>query len=328
MSKRYTFGAFAAVMAVLVTAVHAQTDADAYPSKPIRLVIPYGTGGQTDALGRTIGRELSLALKQPVIVENKTGAGGMIGTKSVAESTPDGYTILMGTSSAICTGPLLFREPQVKPLDEFAHVAVVTSNPLFLVVNATSPVGNVKALLDLAKSRPQGLSYGSAGVGTPHHLAMEMLRQQTQINLTHVPYKGSQAAIVDLLGGQIDVMVSELTPAIAHIKSGKLKVLAVTAAERSRFLPDVPTFAEAGVPNVIMAGWNVVSGPAGLPPTVANRLNAVLNAIAEGPTIRAACETMGCEPAKTRNVGSTGAWVAEQVGRCEKVIREAGIKLP
>lgn len=327
MSKQCRFGVLTAV-AVFAAAAHAQVGVDAYPSKPIRLVIPYGTGGQTDALGRTIGRELSLALKQPVVVENKTGAGGMIGTKSIAESAADGYAILMGTSSAICTGPLLFREPQVRPLDEFTHVAVVTSNPLFLVVNASSPVGDVNALLDLAKSRPQGLTYGSAGVGTPHHLAMEMLRQQAQVNLTHVPYKGSQAAIVDLIGGQIDAMVSELTPAIAHIKSGKLKVLAVTAAERSRFLPDVPTFAEAGVPNVIMAGWNVISGPSGLPLPVANRLNAALNMIVEGPAIRAACESMGCEPAKTRDVAATGAWVAEQVGRCEKVIREAGIKLP
>ncbi|OQZ03670.1 MAG: hypothetical protein B6D36_12600 [Planctomycetes bacterium UTPLA1] len=328
MSFRAVF-ALSGMLLCVNAGANAQSSQETFPAKsPIRLVVPYATGGQTDALGRLVAKQLAENLKQPIVVENKTGAGGMIGTKSVADASPDGYTLLMAPSSALCTGPLLFQQPKVDPLGGFVHIAPITTNPFFLLVNASSGVTSLQGLLNKGKESSQGLNYGSAGNGTPHHLAMEMLRQQTGVPLVHVPYQGSQAAIIDLLGGRLDVMVSELTPAIAHIQAGRLRPLAVLSPQRSALLPEVPAVGEAGVPNMdmVMYGWSVISAPKGLPPRIAEELNNALALIVRGDPLKKFCTSVGCEPASPKSVGETRAFVEAQVHRCERVIREVGIK--
>ena len=297
--------------------------ADEFPSRTIKMVAPFAAGGQSDLLARTIGNELSSALKQSVVVENKTGAAGLLGARSVVDAAPDGHTLLMGTRSTVCMSPLLFKNPRIEPLEELTHLAITNTNPFFLFVRASGDVRSVEELIKKARSKT--LTYASVGVGSPHHVIMEMFAKKAQLQLTHVPYRGVPNGIVDLLAGNIDVMFIEPSSALTYFKAGQLIPLAVASAQRSSFLPDVPTLAEVGVKGVEYVAWNVVSAPAGLKSDVAERLNKVLNSITGSPAYASMCSNVGCEPAKARTLAEVKEFVRTEISQCQRLVQEIGL---
>ncbi len=298
-----------------------------WPDKPIKLVVPYPPGGLTDTLARSIAEPLSKALGQIVIIDNKPGAGTLLGAQIVARSAPDGYSLLMATSTTLGVSPALYRNGMIDPLRDFVPISLVASVPFFLVAHADTQWATLKDALDAARKGSAPLQYGSAGNGSPHHLAMEMLQKTSGIKFDHVPYKGSQLAIPDLLSGRFKLMVTDLTPAIAHIRSGRLRVLATTAPQRSAMLPDAPTFAEAGVNGVQAVAWQGVVAPAGTPRAVVERLSAEINRIVASDMLKARCAAIGCDVLAPSSSAEFSAMVASDVVRWAQVVQDSGAKL-
>src|SRR4051812_16465316 len=264
--KRFT----AAAALLAACAVHAQT----YPTKPIRIVVPFAAGGGADVVARTVGMKMTEALGQPVVVDNRTGAAGSIGAEVVAKSPPDGYTLLLGSSGPLAINPSLYSKLPYDAARDFAPISIATVMPFLLVVHPTLPVKNVKELIALAKARPNQLNYASPGAGSTTHLANELLKSMTGMQIVHIPYKGVAPAAVDLISGQVQMMAGDLSTLIPHVKSGRMRALAVTGAKRSSLLREVPTVAEAGVPGYEASGWFGVLAPAATPAPVLERLNA------------------------------------------------------
>lgn len=259
-------------LAVLPLALRAQPD---YPNKPIKIVVPYAPGGSADVLGRLAGRLLSDALAQTVVVENRAGAGGVIGSQQVAKSPADGYTLVVsGIGSHVIASAS--TATAFDGLRDFSHIALLGGPPLALVVNAALPVRDVKGFIGYTAGRPDGISWGSPGQGTHGHLAGELFRAATKLNMVHVSYKGAGPAVSDLLGNQIPAAFMTLSSANAHVDSGKLRLLAVSSTRRLPRYPDVPTFAELGFPEITGTTWFALSGPPGMPLAVVRRLNAEL----------------------------------------------------
>jgi tripartite-type tricarboxylate transporter receptor subunit TctC len=256
----------------------------AWPSQTIRLLVPYAPGGNADLLGRLIGPKLSEALGQPVVVDNKAGAGGAIGAAEAARAAPDGHTLLMGDIATHAINPAVNDKLAYKPLEQFTPVVRLTSVSLLLVVNPKLEAKSVADLIALAKAQPGTLDYASAGNGTPQHLAFEYLKSKTGIEAAHVPYKGSAPAITDLVGGHVSAMIDGT--AVPYVKDGALRALAVTGAKRSPVLPDVPTLSEAGVPGYEFASWHGLFVPAGTPSEIVARLNAEVNRTLTDPAVR------------------------------------------
>jgi tripartite-type tricarboxylate transporter receptor subunit TctC len=260
----------AALVAMLPPAV-----AQPYPSKPIKFVVPWSPGGATDAIARIIAQPLSQELGVAVVIDNRAGAGGNIGTAAFVREPADGYVILMATSSTNAANPHLYKKLGFDPDKDFTPVVYVASVPNILVVPSSSPVHSVKELLELARKQPGKLTYGSAGVGASQHLAGAMFKNTAKIDILHVPYKGSGPAAVDLMAGHIDLMLD--TGSLASIKGGKLRALAVASEKRLAVLPDVPTFKEAGLDGMIASAWYGVMAPAKTPPDVVAKLNQAIN---------------------------------------------------
>jgi len=271
--------------------------ADTYPSRAIKLVVPFAPGGNTDVVARLVGQGLAEALGQPVVVENVPGANGAIGASRVAAAANDGYTLLFGTAGTQAINPSLYRNLSEKSLGDFEYIALVTSIPNVLVVNeARTPVRSVAELVSHARERRSGMSYGSPGVGSTVHLSGELLKSAARLDLVHAPYKGSAPALSDLIGGQIDFIFENITPALPFIQSGKLKALAVTSAERLPQLPQVPTMKESGFPSFVTATWNGVLAPRGTPRSVVQRLEAATLKVASSPEFKARVAALGGEP--------------------------------
>jgi tripartite-type tricarboxylate transporter receptor subunit TctC len=308
---------------VLACAAAAQT----WPDKPIKLVVPYPPGGLTDTLARSIAEPLAKSLGQPIVIDNKPGVGTLLGAQTVARSPPDGTTLLMATSTTLGVSPALYRNGMIDPVRDFAPVSLVASVPFFLVVAADTGWTTVKDVVDAARTSPSPLQYGSAGNGSPHHLAMEMLQKATGVTFEHVPYKGSQLAIPDLLGGRFKLMVTDLTPAIAHIRSGRLRALATTAPQRSAMLPDVPTFAEAGFPGVQAVAWQGIVAPAGTPKSVIDRLAAEINHIVASDTLKARCAAIGCDALTPVSSADFAELVKTDLVRWSQVVQDSGAKV-
>lgn len=310
--------------AALLNVAHAAGD---YPSKPIRIVVPYAPGGLTDTLARSIAEQLGAALKQSVVVDNRPGAGTLVGARAVHTSPPDGYTLFAATSTTLAAAPSLYKE-YIDPVRGFTHISLVATNPFFMVSNAARGYKSVADVVAAAKrDAAKGLSYGSAGNGTPHHLIMEMFREQAKINLVHVPYQGSGKAIAGLVeAGGLDIMISDLTPALPFLKSGRINALAVADSQRSPFLPDVPTFAEAGLPGVSLVAWQSVVGPAGMPTQVTAKLNEAINRIVASPELAKRCATMGCDAAKPMSPKEFTKYVETEGVRWQRVVKSAGIQ--
>lgn len=312
-------------MALAVTAAPpwaaAQED---FPSRPVRLVVPYAAGGPADMLARSVSERLAPRLGQPVVVENKPGAGGHTGGEQVARSTPDGYTLAL-TTIAHNGAVKLYGNLRYDPLAELPPVALIAESPSVLLVSDKLPVQSVAELLALARDRPGHLTYGSAGNGSAMHMAAELFKSMTKIDVVHVPYKGGAPAMTDLLGGQIDLLFESVGTAHPHLKSGKVRALAVTSARRNASLPEVPTLDEAGVEGYESVPWYAVSAPRGVPPAVVQRLNAEIAAVLRDPSLIERWAGLGVLPlggtpaeAARRNRIETAKWSA--------VIEAAGMK--
>ena len=327
MKRQQVLGLLAAAMALAAwPAAHAQAPGANWPNKPIRWVVPFPPGGAMDAIARTLGEKAGQALGQPFVIENKAGAGGNIGAEFVARQPADGYTLMI-TSIGMATNKPLYGKLSYDPIKDFAPVSLLAVVPNVLVTNATQP--DVKTATDViaaARKAPGKLTYGSAGNGTSIHLAGEVFNSLAQIDMLHIPYKGSGPAVADLLGGQINYMFDSITSARPHIQSGKLRALGVTTAKRSATLPNVPTLAEAGLPGYEVSPWFAVFMPAGTPAPIVNKLNAALRDAMKQPDVVARFETIGAEP-----VGSTPAELARHLTReserWAKLITERNIKL-
>jgi tripartite-type tricarboxylate transporter receptor subunit TctC len=312
----------AAAVIALATPVTAQTAA--YPAGPIRLIVAYPTGGANDFLARVIGQKLTEEWKQPVVVENKPGASGLIGSDIVAKSPPDGQTLLL-TSVTNVILPALNDKMPYDPIKDFTSVALVAYGPLLFVVHPSVPAKTVSEFIALAKSQPGKLSYGTAGSGTSVHVAVEMFKKMAGVDIVHVPYKGSGPAMMDLVGGQTQMMMDVLPSALPQVRSGKLRVLAVTGSKRIPELPDVPTVSESGLPGFDVAAWWGVVGPQGMPPAVVEKLNTTINRIVAQPEMREAFSARGLEPVTTTPTEFDR--VARKDGaRFGAVIKDVGIK--
>jgi tripartite-type tricarboxylate transporter receptor subunit TctC len=317
------FSVCASLLACALTAAaHAQT----FPTKPVRMIVPFPPGGTTDILARVAAQKLSEALGQQVIVDNRPGAGGNIGTELVAKAPPDGYTLLTDPGSTLTINPSLFTKLPFDPLKDFAPVTIMAAVPNLLVVHPSLPVRNVKELIALAKARPDQLSYASTGAGQSTHLSMELFKSMARVKITHVPYKGSAPAITDLLGGHVLLMFDNMPSALPHAKAGKLRGIAVSTAKRSPVTPDIPTVAESGLPGFEVSVWFGVLATAGTPRDIVERLNRVLVKALQSADVRERLSSQGAEP-----IGNTPDEFTAQMKRdlvkWAKVVKDADIKL-
>lgn len=296
--------------------------AQGYPNRPVKIVVPFAAGGGTDVMARNIAQKLSEAWSQPVVVENRTGAGGIIGADAVAKSPPDGYTFLMGTTTTAINASLVVKPPYDMQRD-LQPVAMLSFYPMAAVMRADSPVRSLQDLVAL--SHKQALSAGSGGNGTPQHLVLEMFKGATGAKILHVPYKGGAPALVALLGAQNDVMFTLWPECLPHVQSGKLRALAVTTPTRLAQMPDIPTTAEAGFPAVQATGWQGVMVRAGTPTDIVARINAQVNSIMAVPDMKSRILEQGFMPV-TMGVGDTEKFVSADVEGWGKIIREGNIK--
>ena len=303
----------------------AGTASAAYPDRPITLIVPWAPGGSTDILARAIAEQLTKSMGQPVVVENKAGASGNIGSNMVAKAKPDGYTLLIGSMSTHAMNPALIPNMPFKGADDFTPIALVANVINTMVINPSVPARNVQEFIAYAKANPGKLAYASAGGGSTNHLSAEMFNKAAGIQMLHVPYKGGAPAVMDTVANQTQVLFSAGTQTLPHVKAGKLRLLAVTEPRRSALLKDVPTVAET-LPGYEMSVWYAVFGPAGMPHELATRLNAEINKALAVPEVRARMDAMGVEL-----VNSTPEQLAETLkrdtARYSKVIHELGIKL-
>jgi tripartite-type tricarboxylate transporter receptor subunit TctC len=310
---------------VLSALLIAATASAAYPDKPITLVVPWAPGGSTDILARAIAEQLTKSMGQPVLVENRAGASGNIGSNIVAKAKPDGYTLLIGSMSTHAMNPALMPDMPFKGADDFTPIALVANVINTMVINPSVPAKNLQEFIAYAKANPGKLAYASAGAGSTNHLSAEMFNKAAGIKMLHVPYKGGAPAVMDTVANQTQVLFSAGTQTLPHVKTGKLRLLAVTEARRSALLKDVPTVAET-LPGYEMSVWYAAFGPAGMPHELAAKLNAEINKALAVPEVRSRMDAMGVEV-----INSTPEQLAETLkrdtARYTKVIHELGIKL-
>jgi len=300
--------------------------AQEYPTKPIRLVITYPPGGNTDLVGRALALKLGEFMGQQVVVDNRGGAGGVLGSMITAQSAPDGYTIMLGTSAGMVINPLLSRKLTYDPVRDFAPVSMVVIVPQLLVINPQLPVKNVRELIAFAKAKPGYLNAGSSGVGTPNHFGTELLKWLAGVDIVHVPYKGGAPALTDLLGGQIQMAFSSVPAVLPHIKAGRLVALGVGSAKRSPALPNIPTIAEAGVPGYEYTTWYGVFAPAKTPRTLIARLNAEIVKAMETPDIKDRFTALGGDP-DPGTPEELRAYMANESAKWAKIIKAANIRV-
>jgi tripartite-type tricarboxylate transporter receptor subunit TctC len=320
--------AAAAVLTCLGSAV-AQTPssgaAQAYPVKPVRLIVPFPPGGGTDFVARAIQPRLAEALGQQILIDNRAGATGIVGTELGAKAPPDGYTLTMATGATISANMALFPKLPYDPPKDFVAVTLVASQPNVLAVHPLLPAKTVRDLIAIAKARPGQLNYGTSGAGSSHHLSGELLKSMAGINIVHVPYKGTGPAIIDAVGGHVEVIFSGIAAILPQVKSGKLRALGITAARRSPILPNVPTIAESGLPGYEITSWHGVLAPAGTPPAVVARVRDAAAKALASPDVHERFASQGAEP-----VGSTpdafAKFLRADIAKIGKLIRTAGIK--
>lgn len=322
--NRLSQGIAVMVCGLSVFTVPAVVSAQEYPTRPIRFVVPFPPGGGNDIVGRIVAQKLSEGLKQTVVVDNRGGAGGTIGTDMVAKAPADGHTMLINNISLAVNATLIPRLPY-DTLRQLAPVSIIGRQPNILVVYPGSKAKSVKELLDLARAKPGGVNYGSGGVGTASHLATELLQLSTGTKMTHIPYKGLGPALVDLMGGRTEFIISTMASALPQLKSGKLRPLAVTTLKRSAFFPELPTMIEAGVAGFDFTTWYVLVVPAGTPKAVMTRINTELAKIAALPQIKEQFSAQGLETAHT-SAGEAQAYLAAEVVKWGKVIKASGAR--
>ncbi len=298
--------------------------AQSYPTRPVRLIVPQSAGGSTDLVARPLAQRLGEALGQTVVVDNRVGAGSTIGTDIVAKAPPDGYTLL-AVAASFTMSPSLYKKLPFDPVRDFEPISQLTSLPNILVVRPALPATTLKEFIAYAKARPGELNFGSSGVGTGTHMSMELLMNLTGIRMTHVPYKGGAPSVTALLGNEVNVVFATISTALPHVKSGRLRALAVSTAKRSAAAPDVPTIAEAGVPGFDYSSWIGLLAPARTSPAIVSLLHGEAVKIMHGPELKGVMASEGSEPAATAPA-EFGALIKREVARWKSVAKAAGIK--
>ena len=324
MKRRTLF--LAASLLVLGVSLAGVAHAQAWPAKPLRMVVPFGAGSPPDVLGRLFSRTLNEALGQQVVVENRVGAGGTIGSEAVAKSAPDGYTLMLGSSSTLAIAPSLYPALAYRPERDFAPVMLAASAPFFVIVHPSLGVSSLREFIELARAKPGQYTYGSTGNGTPLHIAGEMFKSTTGVSLTHVPYKDMGPVNNDFLAGRVQVMFQQLPAMLQHIRSGNLRALAVASSKRDPQVPEVPTSAEAGLAGYEVSSWFGVVAPRGVPAEIIQRLNAELQKSLAQPEVRATLGRLGFEP-----VGGSaeqfGSYIQSELKRWSDAVKASGAKL-
>ncbi|MGE5525783.1 MAG: Bug family tripartite tricarboxylate transporter substrate binding protein [Rhodospirillaceae bacterium] len=318
--KRIHF--YAAVVALGVSAACAA----AYPEKPIRVIVPTPAGGTPDVVARMVTPGLASALGQQMVVDNRGGAGGLIGAELAARATPDGYTLLLSSPGPLTILPHLQQKIAYDPQKDFAPIGLISVGPFLLITHPSVPAKTVKELIALAKAQPNKLNYASAGNGAANHLAMELFKSMAGVQINHVPYKGAPQAVTDVLAGHMNMMFNSIAPVIQHIHAGRIRVLGIGGTKRSPQLPEVPTISEAGVPGYEAVSWFGLLAPAHTPKPIVMQLNQVLTKVVQRPETRTQFETQGADP-----VGSSpeefGALIRRESQRYAKVVKSSGAKV-
>jgi tripartite-type tricarboxylate transporter receptor subunit TctC len=295
-----------------------------FPDKPIRIVVPFAPGGGTDVLTRIVAQQMAEDMKAQIVIENRPGAGGALGAALVAKAAPDGYTLYVGTT-ATSMMPSLSKGLSFDPIADFVPIALIGSSPFILITNNKLPVSTLPELLALARSKPGSLSYGSAGNGSINHVGMELFKSMAQVDILHVPYKGSSAALADVLGGQLSMMMDTVVSSSQHVKSGAVKALAVTSLEKASLTPTIPTVSDQGIKGFDVTAWYGFVAPKGTPQAVLQRLNVEVNKALANPAVRARFEKLGAEPVPSTLEGFGKMWISEEK-KWTGVIRNANIR--
>ena len=314
------------LVAIVAAIAGSAARAQSYPVKPVRLIVPFPPGGNTDTLGRLMAQKLTDAFGQPFFVENRSGGSGTVGADAAAKSPPDGYTIFFGTTGTLSSAPALQPKLPYDPVKSFAPISALAGAPVVVMVNSALPVNSLKEFIEYAKSRPGKLTYGSAGVGHFLHIAGEAFNSAAGVQLFHVPYKGVNQALVDMLAGRLDVMIDTIVIYAPHVRSGKLRALAVAHGRRLSSVPDVPTTAEAGLPGYEFAAYFGLLAPEGTPAEIVRRLNTEVVKALAAPDLIESLAKMGLEPTPT-TPEQYAALIAEEGGKWKRLVVRIGIKL-
>ncbi len=300
--------------------------AQAYPDKPIRVIVPVPAGGTPDVVARTVAPGLSSLLGQQLVIDNRGGAGGLIGVELAARAIPDGYTLLFSSPGALTILPHLKQQVPYDTLRDFAPISLISIGPFLLITHPSVPVKTVKELIALAKAEPGKLNYASAGNGVANHLAMELFKSMAGVNITHVPYKGAPQAVTDLIGGNVDVMFNSIAPVLPQIKAGRLRLLGIASAKRSPQLPDTPTISEAGVPGFEAVNWFGLFAPAKTPQPIIARLNAAVVKVVRAPETRMQFEIQGTDPVAS-SPAEFAAFIRRDLEKYAKIVKLSGAKV-
>jgi tripartite-type tricarboxylate transporter receptor subunit TctC len=301
-------------------------EAQDYPSKPIRMIVPFAAGGILDIVARAVGERLNSPLGQPIVVDNRGGAGGSIGTEIASRAAPDGYTLLTGHIGTHAINPSLYPKLGYDPVKDFAPITLAAMFPLGLFVHPSVPAHSVQDLIALAKAKPGAINFASAGSGGPTHMAGEMLKAMARVDIVHVPYKGNAAALNDLLGGRVQIFFSNLVTALPHARAGKLRALAVSTAKRSQLAPQLPTVAESGVPGYDLTNWVGMFAPAATPRPIVLRLNRDIAAILNAADLKDRFRAQGLELVST-TPEAFGAFIRSELAKWRRVVKESGAKV-
>ena len=324
LTRREALAGCASGLALLVGSP-AAADA-AYPNRPIKMIVPYPAGGTTDFLGRLVADRLQTGMGATVVVENRPGAGTTIGAEQVARAVPDGYTLLMATSTTLAINKTLYKNLRYDPVKDFTPIALVAGVPFALIVNPSIPAKTLLEFIAYAKANP-GLAYGSAGNGSPHHLGAEMLKAAAGIDVRHVAYRGSVPAMLDVIAGHIPFMVMDLQPALPQMRDGKIRVLGVTTPKRVAAAPDLPTLAESGLPGFELVAWQGVVGPAGMPRTIVDLLAAQIEKLMADPATDQKLSTIALEPLPGSTPDRFAAYIKTEVDRWAVIVKNSGAEL-
>jgi tripartite-type tricarboxylate transporter receptor subunit TctC len=300
--------------------------ADDYPSRPIRLIVPYAPGGGADTVARIVAKRVGETIGQPIVIENRGGAGSIIGTDMVAKAEPDGYTLLLGQSGPISINPAVYKDLRYDPVRDFAPVTMTTAYPYILVVNAKMPAKSLQEFVALAKAKPGSLNYGTTGIGAANHLVTELFSGKAGLKMTHVPYRGTALAVADLVAGQVDVVFGDPISVLPHIQAGTLRALAVTSKERSAVAPEVPTVAESGYPGFDAIAWHGILAPANTPPVIVKKLHAEIVKALQNPETRTLLVNQAMQ-----SVGNTpdefAAFIKQDIAIWKAVATEADVSV-
>ncbi|MGB3070815.1 MAG: tripartite tricarboxylate transporter substrate binding protein [Ottowia sp.] len=317
-----------ALLACALMATQAPSFAqDTFPNKPIKLIVPFPPGGGVDVIARMVGDKLGSAWGQPIVVDNKPGAGTLIGAHAVATSPADGYTVLAATADTLAVAAALQSKPITLPEKTLTPLTQIVRTPLFIAVKVDSPYKSLSDLVDAARKKPQGLSYGSAGVGTIHHMAMELFNSQAKIDIKHVAYRGSSPAVADLLAGVVDMAIIDSPVMLPQIKGGKLRALAVSTPNRAAVAPDVPTVAEQGFPGYSAMSWMGFAVPRGTPPAVAEKLFAGIRSAIENPEVAERLRGIGLEPVTSKSSAEFERFAEGERVRWTEIIKAKNIHI-